>query len=78
MPSEPCIYEGKIAEIATDLKNLKENFEEFKTNDFYEIKENIKHLIEKTNKPRLPMSITWILSVASGLIVGLGVALLKR
>ena len=75
---EKCIYEGVIATIGADLRNLKENFEKFKENDFCEVKEDLKCLVRKINRPRLPMSITWILTVGSGLIVGLIIALVKR
>lgn len=75
---EPCKYEGTIATIGTDLKNLKDNFREFKDNDFHEIKKDFKCLVEKISKPRLPTSITWTLTVASGLIVGLLVAFIKK
>ena len=66
----------KLATLAADLKNLKENFNIFKNNDFHELKEDVKSLLSKMNKPRLPMSVTWTLTVASGLIVGLVVLLL--
>lgn len=76
--SEPCKYEGTIATIVTDLKNFKENFQHFRDNDFQEIKKDLKCLVGKINKPRLPMYITWTLTLCSGLIVGLIVAFIKK
>lgn len=75
--ADPCIYEAKISEIATDLKNLKENFNHFKDNDFHEIKKSIDCISDKLSKPRLPMLITWILTICASLITALIVLLLK-
>lgn len=75
---EPCIYEGKIAEINTKLTGLKENFDTFKNNDFHELKVQIGSMLEKMNKPRVPLWVTWVLTLSSGLIVGLVVSLLKK
>lgn len=35
--TEPCIMDAEIAKISANLTNLKDNFEEFKVNDFHEI-----------------------------------------
>ena len=72
-----CKYEGKIAEIHTDLKNLKENFNQFKINDFHELEKNVSCIIQKMNRPRLPIWTTWLLAGCSALITGLIIALLK-
>ena len=75
---EKCIYEGKIAEIHSDLKNLKENFENFKTNDFHEVKESLKCITNKMAKPRLPLWVTVIFTFCSALITGLIILILKN
>ena len=75
---EKCIYEGKIAEIHTDLKNLKESFNQFKTNDFHELKGNVDRIIQKMSRQRLPLWATWLLTGCSALITGLIILILKN
>ena len=75
---EKCIYEGKIAEIATDLKNLREGFKEFRENEFHEVKENLVCLAKKMSTPRLPLWVTWLLAGGSALITALIVLVLKN
>ena len=72
-----CIYEGKIAEIAIDLRNLREHFQQFRENDFHEIKETLNNLTEKVNTPHLPLWVTWLLAGISGLVTALVVLMLK-
>ena len=71
--SESCIYEGKISEIHTSLSHLIKDFNDFKGNDFHELKEKLECVTNKLNKPRLPMWTTWILTLSSALITGLTV-----
>ena len=75
--SESCIYEGKIAEIYTEVKNLKESFNQFKTNDFHELEGNVNCIIQKMSRQRLPLWTTWILAGCSALITGLIITMLK-
>lgn len=72
-----CKYEGKIAEIHTEVKNLKESFNQFKENDFHEIKKDLKRITDKMAKPRLPLWVTVIFTFCSALITGLIIVLVK-
>ena len=74
---EKCIYEGKIAEIATDLKNLRENFRDFRENEFHELRKNLICVTKKINNPRLPTWVTWLLVSCSSLITALIVLALE-
>ena len=74
---EPCIYESKIAEIATDLKNLREGFKDFRENEFHELKGSLTCLIRKMNNPRLPLWTTWLIVGCTSLITALVVLILK-
>ena len=75
--SEPCVMEAEIAKISANLENLKTNFEQFKSNDFHEVKENLNCIILKMSRQRLPLWATWILTGCSALITGLIITLLK-
>ena len=77
MPT-PCIYEGEIAKIETKLDLHIENFKEFKENDFHEVKNSLKCIVEKMSKQRLPLWTTWLLTSCSALITGLIVIMVKR
>ena len=74
---EKCIYEGKIAEIHTEVMNLKESFNQFKTNDFHELKENVNCIVQKMSRQRLPLWASWLLVGCSALITGLIIAMVK-
>ena len=75
--SEPCIMEAEIAKISANLENLKTNFEQFKTNDFHELKEAIKCITNKMNKTRPSWTVSWIITFLSSAVIGLLVLLFK-
>ena len=73
-----CKYEGKIAEIYTEIKNLKESFNQFKTNDFHELKGNVNCIIQKMSRQRLPLWASWVLTGSAALITGLIIVMVKK